>query len=182
MKQHRNKILKNNLLPRLLLANVVLFFTGACISMREPSPPVPKRDCYCGLITITAAQPQKTCALWYKDWNKRIPQMVLASSSNSTCTVQQCQKDFAKAKTCKSVEPWMETVTTPAVADAPCYCDWVPLPNDPRGSSACAIWKPGDQFLLEYHFTQRCDFLTCQSSPFRTSKALCPKGFRTFYE
>lgn len=182
MKPNQIQILKNSRLLQPLLVSLMAFLMGACISMREPSPPVPKRDCFCGLITINAAQPQKSCALWYKDWNKRIPQMVLASSNNPNCTVQQCQKDFANAKSCKSIDAWTETVTPAATANAPCYCDWVPLPNDPRGSSACAIWKPGDQFLLEYHFTQRCDFLTCQSSPFRTSKALCPKGFRTFYE
>lgn len=164
---------------RLLLLLSLSLLTSACISLREPDPPIPQQECLCG--TITAPTGTKTCALWYKHWDKKRPQPVLTTANKGKCTVDACKK-FPNASLCNAFEAHVETPLTKMPADMPCFCDWVPMPNDRRGASACAIWKPGDLFLIEYHFTERCDFLTCKAAPFQYSKTFCTKGFRSFYE
>lgn len=170
---------------------LILFSLGGCaaFSNKEKKNTIlskikkRKSTCYYGLI----AQPESTkrlCAIWRKKWNSDQRQPVLAYNTKEDCSLTECEKSFdLKKYGCTSLQEWKDiTPAKESDINTPCYCDFIPIDNDKRGDEACAIWKPGEKFVKEYHFLTYCTFETCKNNPFIYSKGYCNNQFQKFFE
>jgi hypothetical protein len=153
---------------------------ASCVTSDDASSKASKKDvaCYCGTIK-PSREANPVCAVWAKGWKKKQPQYAIATSDKEKCGLEQCKSLGGDENPCTSYE---EYPRPPARnVSAPCYCDIVPIYGNPLGESACAIWRAGDQELLEYHFVADCEIETCQMSPFVYSESYCNNQFQKYY-
>jgi hypothetical protein len=166
---------------RTLLMFCLIQLLWACQTTGSRGKDTPQKGvpCFCGLIK--SGQSDKTyCAIWPKKLRSDRPTKAFASEPATDCDTSACEKLDEKVDSCsRFTEYKMPEVTA---LPEPCFCDFVPITGSPLGDEACAIWRPGDKDLLEYHFVERCEIDDCRKPPFAYSKSHCQNKFAPYYK
>ncbi|MGE0173647.1 MAG: hypothetical protein AB7T49_12695 [Oligoflexales bacterium] len=135
--------------------------------------------CFCGVIK--SGQSNKTyCAIWPKKLRNDRPTKAFASRPSKDCSTDACEKMDSEVEACSRFTTYQMPEVVPL--PEPCFCDFVPITGSPLGDEACAIWRPGDKDLLEYHFLDRCELDDCKKPPFAYAKSHCQNKFVPYYK
>ena len=171
MLDRRPNPLRQNHIRQTVLFFFSIVLASACQTTKTNKN---KLSCYCGVLE--SLDNEVHCGLWKKEKGYK-QQTPLTFTQTRDCTPKKCMELAKQYGKCRSLTFWKATPFKSDDIASRCYCDTVKIEN----KKYCAIWKPGDHFLREYHLIKNCTAEVCKSDIFRFSKSYCSAGFQTYY-